>query len=158
MRHSAESSSTNQIELLREIESIFKPGLAHESGDPGVPFEEKNQRPKISWDCPFKRTKIKKYLVVYPRSASCWDQTCLRAWGPSSLKLIAMTTFANQNWHVPCAWIFIALNSPILDKTRMLKTRICPELGQLNWKSYKGKFSDILNKLFSVQLLVFIAF
>jgi hypothetical protein len=27
--------------------------LAHESGDPGVPFKEKNRGSKISWDCPF---------------------------------------------------------------------------------------------------------
>jgi hypothetical protein len=31
----------NRIELLREFESIFKTALAHESGDPGVPFNEK---------------------------------------------------------------------------------------------------------------------
>jgi hypothetical protein len=28
----------SQIEFLREFESIFKTALAHESGDPGVPF------------------------------------------------------------------------------------------------------------------------
>jgi hypothetical protein len=34
-------SASNWIELLRQFESIFKTPLAHESGDPGVPFKEK---------------------------------------------------------------------------------------------------------------------
>jgi hypothetical protein len=34
----------NRIEFLREFESIFKAALAHESGDPGVPFKEKKPR------------------------------------------------------------------------------------------------------------------
>jgi hypothetical protein len=38
------SNKKNRIELLREFESIFKPALAHESGDPGVPFNEKKPR------------------------------------------------------------------------------------------------------------------
>jgi hypothetical protein len=38
MRHSAD-----RIELLRKFESIFKTALAHESGNPGVPFNEKNK-------------------------------------------------------------------------------------------------------------------
>jgi hypothetical protein len=37
-------SKKNRIELLRECESIFKTALAHESGDPGVPFNEKKPR------------------------------------------------------------------------------------------------------------------
>jgi hypothetical protein len=32
---------SNQIELLREFESMCKTILAHESGDPGVQFDEK---------------------------------------------------------------------------------------------------------------------
>jgi hypothetical protein len=36
-------SASNRIELLRQFESIFKPALAHESGDPGVPFKEKTE-------------------------------------------------------------------------------------------------------------------
>jgi hypothetical protein len=54
MRHSAESNLI--IEYLREYEFIFKTALAHESGDPGVLFAEKNRGSKISWDCPFKLT------------------------------------------------------------------------------------------------------
>jgi hypothetical protein len=53
MRHSAESNL--KIEYLREYEFIFKTALAHESGDPGVLFAEKNRGSKILWDCPFKQ-------------------------------------------------------------------------------------------------------
>jgi hypothetical protein len=52
MPHSAELNL--KIEYLREYEFIFKTALAHESGDPGVLFAEKNRGSKISWDCPFK--------------------------------------------------------------------------------------------------------
>jgi hypothetical protein len=38
MRHSAESIFG--VEFLREFESKFKTALAHESGPPGVPFNE----------------------------------------------------------------------------------------------------------------------
>jgi hypothetical protein len=48
MRHSGESTPRyaaqhgvdirSRIEFLREFESIFKTALAHESGDPGIPF------------------------------------------------------------------------------------------------------------------------
>jgi hypothetical protein len=44
LTHSAELlaiSSSNRIKLLREFESICKTVLAHESGDPGVQFDEK---------------------------------------------------------------------------------------------------------------------
>jgi hypothetical protein len=41
MQHSAES-----IEYLREFESICKTVLAHESGDPGVQFNEKTEGKK----------------------------------------------------------------------------------------------------------------
>jgi hypothetical protein len=34
------------MELLREFESKFKTALAHESGDPGVPFNEKTKGQK----------------------------------------------------------------------------------------------------------------
>jgi hypothetical protein len=44
------------VVYLREYESIFETSLAHKSLDPGVLFDEKNQRPKISWDCPFNKT------------------------------------------------------------------------------------------------------
>jgi hypothetical protein len=40
MRHSAES---NLVEYLREFESIGKTVLAHESGDPGLQFNEKTE-------------------------------------------------------------------------------------------------------------------
>jgi hypothetical protein len=46
MRHRAESNL--KIEYLREYKFIFKTVLAHESGDPGVLFAEKNQGSKIS--------------------------------------------------------------------------------------------------------------
>jgi hypothetical protein len=36
-------SSSNLIEFLREFESICKTVLAHESGDPGVQFDEKTR-------------------------------------------------------------------------------------------------------------------
>jgi hypothetical protein len=39
-------SLSNQIEFLREFVSIFKTALAHESGDPGVPLNEKKPRVK----------------------------------------------------------------------------------------------------------------
>jgi hypothetical protein len=46
MHHSAESNL--KIEYLHEYEFIFKMALAHESGDPGVLFAEKNRGSKIS--------------------------------------------------------------------------------------------------------------
>jgi hypothetical protein len=39
MQHTAESNLI--IKYLREYKSIFKMALAHESGDPGVLFDEK---------------------------------------------------------------------------------------------------------------------
>jgi hypothetical protein len=51
MRHSTESNL--KIEYLREYKFIFKTALAHESGDPGVLFAEKNRGSKILWDSPF---------------------------------------------------------------------------------------------------------
>jgi hypothetical protein len=41
MQHSAESIFI--IEYLREYEFIFKTALAHESGGPGVLFDEKTE-------------------------------------------------------------------------------------------------------------------
>jgi hypothetical protein len=58
MLHSAELNL--KIEYLREYEFIFKTVLAHESGDPGVLFAEKNRGSKISWDCRFKPVSRKK--------------------------------------------------------------------------------------------------
>jgi hypothetical protein len=43
--HSAESIFV--VEYLCEYESVFETSLVHESVDPGVLFEEKNQRLKI---------------------------------------------------------------------------------------------------------------
>jgi hypothetical protein len=40
--------SLNLIKYLREFKSICKTVLAHESGDPGVQFNEKNRRSKNS--------------------------------------------------------------------------------------------------------------
>jgi hypothetical protein len=42
MRHSAESMFV--VDYLREFESICKIVLSHESGDPGVQFNEKKPR------------------------------------------------------------------------------------------------------------------
>jgi hypothetical protein len=39
----SKSNKKNRIELLREFESVFKTALAHESKDPGVPFNEKTE-------------------------------------------------------------------------------------------------------------------
>jgi hypothetical protein len=50
MRHSAESNLV--IEYLREYEFIFDTALAHESGDPGVLFGEKNEGRKYSETVP----------------------------------------------------------------------------------------------------------
>jgi hypothetical protein len=52
MRQGAESIFI--VEYLREFESLCKTVLAHESGDSGVLFNEKNRGLKISWDSPFK--------------------------------------------------------------------------------------------------------
>jgi hypothetical protein len=52
MHHCAESIF--KVDYRREYESIFETALAHESVDPGVLFDEKNQRSKISCYCPFK--------------------------------------------------------------------------------------------------------
>jgi hypothetical protein len=51
MQHSAELNLKRKY--LRKYEFIFETALAHESGDPGVLFAEKNRGSKISWDCPF---------------------------------------------------------------------------------------------------------
>jgi hypothetical protein len=56
MGHSAESIFV--VEYLREFESICKTVLAHESGDPGVQFNEKNRGSKISWHCPFNTVPV----------------------------------------------------------------------------------------------------
>jgi hypothetical protein len=70
MRHSAEFDpplfgiaqsrflSSNLVEDLCEFESIRKPVLAHESGDPGVQCNEINRGSKISWHCPFKWRRL----------------------------------------------------------------------------------------------------
>jgi hypothetical protein len=52
MHHCAESIF--KVDYISEYEFIFKTALAHESGDTGVLFDEKDQRSKISWDCAFK--------------------------------------------------------------------------------------------------------
>jgi hypothetical protein len=54
-------SSSNLFEYLSQFESICKTVLAHESGDPGVQFNEKRGS-KISQDCPFK------ILIFYSNS------------------------------------------------------------------------------------------
>jgi hypothetical protein len=48
-------SVSNRIELLRQFESIFKPALAHESGDPEVPGRKSRETVPTSgmlrWQC-----------------------------------------------------------------------------------------------------------
>jgi hypothetical protein len=46
-------SLSNLIENLREFESICKTDLAHESGDPGVQFNEKTEHQKSRETVPF---------------------------------------------------------------------------------------------------------
>jgi hypothetical protein len=58
-------SSSNLIEYLREVESICKTVLAHESGDPGVQFNEKNRGSKISGVCPLKFLPCQKLNTTY---------------------------------------------------------------------------------------------
>jgi hypothetical protein len=52
-----------KVDYLREYESIFETASAHESVDPGVLFDEKNQRSKISCYCPFNNAKNPLFLV-----------------------------------------------------------------------------------------------
>jgi hypothetical protein len=68
MRHSAELNL--KIKSLREYEFIFKTALAHESGDPGVLFAEKNRGSKISWDSPFKIELPKYNRKLAPNKAA----------------------------------------------------------------------------------------
>jgi hypothetical protein len=62
MLHSAESIfPPNLIEYLREFEYIWKTVLAHESGDPGVQFNEKTEGRKSRETVPLKnRTQKEK--------------------------------------------------------------------------------------------------
>jgi hypothetical protein len=48
------SNKKNRIEILREFESLFKTALAHESGHPGVPFNEKTEGRKSRYTVPLK--------------------------------------------------------------------------------------------------------
>jgi hypothetical protein len=56
MSHCAESIF--EVEELREYESIFETALAHESADPGVQFDEKNQRSKSRKTVPLRNTGV----------------------------------------------------------------------------------------------------
>jgi hypothetical protein len=60
-------SSSNLVEDLREFESICKIVLAHESGDPGVQFNEKNEGRKSRDTVSLKpsNTVQKIFLVVF---------------------------------------------------------------------------------------------
>jgi hypothetical protein len=49
-------SSSNLVEDLREFESIYKTVLAHESGDPGVQFNDKNEGRKSRDTAPLNAT------------------------------------------------------------------------------------------------------
>jgi hypothetical protein len=55
MQHSEKSIFV--VEYLSEYESIFETALAYESVDPRALLDEKNQRLKISCDCPFKEPR-----------------------------------------------------------------------------------------------------
>jgi hypothetical protein len=75
MRHSSESIfPSNLIEYLREFESICKTVLAHESGNPGVQFNEKIRGSKISWDCPFKASCNS--LILWKKVTPLATQQC----------------------------------------------------------------------------------
>jgi hypothetical protein len=50
------------VEYLREYGSVFETSLANESVDQGVLFDEKKQKSKISWDCPFNEIPSEKSL------------------------------------------------------------------------------------------------
>jgi hypothetical protein len=52
VQHTGSAESIFVVENLREYESIFETVLAHESVNSEVLFDEKDQRSKISWDCP----------------------------------------------------------------------------------------------------------
>jgi hypothetical protein len=60
MRHGAESNV--KIKYLREYKFIFKTALAHESGDPGVLFSEKNEGRKSHEAVPLKGQSHEKVL------------------------------------------------------------------------------------------------
>jgi hypothetical protein len=51
--------SSNLVEDLREFESICKPVLAHESGDPGVQFNKNTEGRKSHDTVPLIITKIR---------------------------------------------------------------------------------------------------
>jgi hypothetical protein len=57
--------SSNLIEYLREFESICKTVLAHESGDPGVQFNEKTVGRKSRETVPLSKY-IKWYILAAP--------------------------------------------------------------------------------------------
>jgi hypothetical protein len=63
MHHCAKSIF--KVGYLREYESIFETALAHESVDPGILFDEKNQRSKTSWYCPFNDSTLQ-YVEIPP--------------------------------------------------------------------------------------------
>jgi hypothetical protein len=66
-----------------EFEAEFKKAIGRESGAQGVLFDEKNRRSKISWHCPFKRSrKFPKKLL----SKKCfWCQLIGDYWWSSLL-------------------------------------------------------------------------
>jgi hypothetical protein len=48
----------SRVECLREFESICKTVLAHESGDPGVQFNEKTEGRKSRYTVPLSRSML----------------------------------------------------------------------------------------------------
>jgi hypothetical protein len=63
MSHSASRfSSSNLIENFREFESICKTVLAHESGDPGVQFNEKTEGRKSCETVPLRWGRVAELL------------------------------------------------------------------------------------------------
>jgi hypothetical protein len=62
-------SSSNRIELLGEFETICKPGLAQESGDPGVQFDKKTRDRKSREIGPLMHNRVKSKML-----GSCRDR------------------------------------------------------------------------------------
>jgi hypothetical protein len=71
------SNKKNRIELLREFESIFKISLAHESGDPGVPFNEKTKDRKSHENVPLISIQPRPAFTSYTRGSEKYDPSQL---------------------------------------------------------------------------------
>jgi hypothetical protein len=84
MYHCAESIL--KVDYFREYEFIFETALAHESVDPGVLFDEKNQRSKISCNCHFNKNCIPRKKTICKVRKTAIKST-VQSMCPSSLAL-----------------------------------------------------------------------